>query len=186
MNVPLEELLKASYKPQREAKKDLSKYGYSYDPELSTMETKVFLDPQGNPVVTHRGSKRVSDWVANNALLAVGLEKYAPRFKEAERTTKKIKEKYQGKPITQTGHSLGGAIAESQKGEKTYTYQKGSGISSIGKSLPSSQVDIRTKYDLPSALSQFNIGGKKIELQGSLNPLKTHEISQIPSETIFV
>lgn len=184
--VPLEELLKASYKPQREAKQKLEKYGFSYDPELSTMQTKVFVDPQGNPVVTHRGSTRVSDWVASNTLLGVGLEKYSPRFKEAERTTKKIKQKYEGKPITHVGHSLGSSIAEAQKGERTITYQKGVGLGGIGKRIPSTQTDIRTKYDIPSFLSQYQTGGKKIELQGSINPLETHKISQLPNETIFI
>ena len=31
-------LLKSSYKPQKEAKKDMKKLGYGYDNKLSTME----------------------------------------------------------------------------------------------------------------------------------------------------
>jgi hypothetical protein len=41
------QFLKASYLPQKDAQKLMSKYGYSYDPKLSRMDTKVFISPEG-------------------------------------------------------------------------------------------------------------------------------------------
>lgn len=178
------ELLAASYLPQKEADKKLAKYGYKYDYDLSNMTNKVLTDPQGNPVVLHRGSVRVSDWLANNAPLAVGLESYAPRFKEGKQVVAAVKEKYAGRPVTSVSHSLGGAIGERSGADKVITYNKGAGLFDIGKTIKPTQTDIRTKYDLPSALSQFQTGGTRIELAGTFNPLETHKTTQLP-ETLF-
>lgn len=185
MPADLKHLLQASYQPQKEAAASLSKKGFTYDPELSNMTTKVLLDPKGNPVVLHRGSVRVSDWLANNTALAVGLEQYAPRFKESKRTIEKVKQKYPGTTVTSAGHSLGGALAEKSGADKVITYNKGAGLFDIGKTIKPNQTDIRTKYDLPSALSAYQTGGKKIELAGSFNPLETHKTTQLPDQ-LFV
>lgn len=179
------ELLAASYLPQKEADKKLAKYGYKYDYDLSNMTNKVLTDPQGNPVILHRGSVRVSDWVSNNAPLAVGLASYAPRFKEGKKVVAAVKEKYAGRPVTSYGHSLAGSIAERSGAEKVVTLNKGAGIGDIGKTIKPSQVDIRTKYDLPSALSQFQTGGTRIELAGTVNPLDTHMVKQLPDQFFF-
>lgn len=176
------ELLAASYLPQKEADKKLSKYGYKYDYDLSSMTDKVLVDPKGNPVVLHRGSVRVSDWVANNAPLAVGLASYAPRFKQGKEVVSTVKQKYQGRPVTSVSHSLGGAIGERSGADKVITYNKGAGLFDIGKTIKPNQTDIRTKYDLPSALSAYQTGGKRIELAGSLNPLETHKTTQLPDQ----
>jgi len=45
-NEKFKEILNASYQPQREAESTLSKAGYAYDPDLSTMESKVFVYPK--------------------------------------------------------------------------------------------------------------------------------------------
>ena len=45
-------LLKASYLNQKDAKSLMGKSGYTYDNDLSNMETKVFIDPKGKPVIT--------------------------------------------------------------------------------------------------------------------------------------
>ena len=70
-NPDIKTIIKASYKPQRDAEADLVKLGYKYDPELSTMENKVFYDPKtGKPNIAYRGSVRVKDWIGN---LKLGL-----------------------------------------------------------------------------------------------------------------
>ena len=55
-------ILNASYKPQSQAKQDLENKGYTYDKDLSTMNSKVFVDKEGNANIVYRGSTRVSDW----------------------------------------------------------------------------------------------------------------------------
>lgn len=186
MSADLKDLLKASYKTQKEAASMLAPKGYRYDSELSNMTNKVLVDPKGNPVVLHRGSVRVSDWLANNAALAVGLEKYAPRFKESKRVIEQVKQKYPGTTVTSTGHSLGGALAEKSGADRVVTFQKGSGLADIGRTVKSNQTDIRSKYDVPSALSQWQTGGNRIQLDGSIDPLKTHQVATLPEGLVFV
>lgn len=182
----LKELLTASYKPQKEAAAMLEKQGYKWDPELSTMTDKVFIDKSGNPVVLHRGSKRVSDWVGSNLPLAFGLEAYSPRFQKSKQVIEDVKQKYPGTTVTSAGHSLGGALAEKSGADKIFTYQKGSGLADVTRSVKSNQTDVRTKFDLPSALSSWQTGGTRLQLEGSLNPLETHALTSLPEGLVFV
>ena len=67
----------ASYQDPNVAKQTLNNLGYTYDDELSTPESKVFVDKNGNPNIAFRGSKRVvDDWLVSDPLLALGLSKY--------------------------------------------------------------------------------------------------------------
>ena len=84
----LGQLLKASYLPQKEAKEKL-KNNYDYDHELSKMDTKVLIDKKtGNPLILHRGSKTIQDFL-DDGLLLFGLEKHSKRFQDAKEITKK-------------------------------------------------------------------------------------------------
>jgi len=184
----LKDLLKASYATQKDAEAMLKPKGYTYDPSLSSITDKVFLDQYGNPLVLHRGSKRVvEDWFQSNLPLAVGLEQYSPRFQKGKEVVQKVREKYPGKTITSASHSLGGSIGERSGADKVITFNKGVGLGDIGKNIPGSQTDIRTKYDIPSILSAYQTGGTKIEIPGSINPITTHVVSTgLPAETYFV
>jgi len=104
-------ILEASYQPKKLAGKTLSKHGYELDKKLSTNESKVFVDSNGNPNIVFRGSKTAKDWLISDPLLAVGASRFDPRFKEAKQLTKQVEQKY-GKPADVFGHSLGGRIAE--------------------------------------------------------------------------
>ena len=74
-NDKFKEILNASYQPQAEASSTLSKLGYNYDPDLSTMESKVFVDPKtGKPNIVYRGSTRVSDFAIEDTALALGIK----------------------------------------------------------------------------------------------------------------
>lgn len=188
MSADLKTLFSASYKSQKEAQSLLSPYGYIYDPSLSSMTDKVFVDSYGNPLVLHRGTKRVlEDWIQSNLPLAVGAEAISPRFQKSKEVIEQVKKKYEGKPVTSIGHSLGGSLAEKSGADRVITFQKGTGLGDIGRAIPGSQTDIRTKYDIPSLLSTYQTGGTKIELEGSLNPYATHVVSTgLPENTFFV
>ena len=138
---------------QKEAKQSLNNLGYSYDPELSTNESKVFVDKDGKPNIAFRGSKRVSDFLGSDLKLALGLEKYDRRFKEAKNLTKLVEDKY-NQPANTYGFSLGGSLAE-KSGAKgnVHTYNKGVGLFDIGKTVPKNQVDVRTTNDPVSMLA---------------------------------
>ena len=149
----MKKILEASYQNQKEASKSLAGMGYKYDPELSTNESKVFLDKHNRPNIAFRGSKRVSDFVLSDAALAVGLEKYDRRFKEAKHLTQLVEDKYK-QPVNVFGHSLGGKLSESSGAHgKIVTFNKGAGIFDIGKTIPKNQTDIRTTSDPVSILS---------------------------------
>jgi len=154
-------ILKASYKPQREAEADLSKYGFTYDPESSTMERKVFVDKEGNPHIAHRGSVRASDWVGNLYLGLTG--KTDPKMKQQIKETEDIlKKKYSGKEPTFYGHSRGGLTAEKlgeSVGGKVYTHNKAT-VDPF-KKIRKEQFDYRTSKDVVSLPSIFQTGGSR-------------------------
>lgn len=156
----LPDLLKASYMPQKDAKKRMEKKGYGYDDQLSTMNTKVFVK-DGKPVVVHRGTTTLKD-VVDDGLLALGLEKYGFRHKNAQRITRKAEEKYK-QSADAVGHSLGGSLAEKSgaKGD-VITFNKGSGLRDIGKKNKDNQLDITTKGDAVSLLGRTQTGYKEV------------------------
>lgn len=176
-------ILNSSYQNQKEASKSLGKLGYTYDNKLSTNQSKVFVDNEGNPNIAFRGSKTARDWLVSDPLLALGLQDLDPRFKEAKALTKKVEKKY-GKPADVFGHSLGGRIAE-QSGAKgnIITYNKGVGYGDIGKTIPKNQTDIRAKSDVVSALTltQKHSNGDLINLNTPIfqNPLQAHGLDNL-------
>ena len=86
------DLFQASYDNPLEAEKRLSKYGYKYQSDLSSPESKVFLDPQDNPVILHRGTHRAADVGTDVKSVLFGQE--GRRTREARELTTKVKQKY--------------------------------------------------------------------------------------------
>ena len=167
------ELLKASYETQADAENRMSKKGYSYDKELSSMESKVFVNKRGRPVQVERGSKRLTDW-AEDGLIALGLGSLGNRQKKAIELNKKIEAKY-GKPADAIGHSLGGRLVENSGAHgNIITYNKAAGLGDIGKTYDKKQVDIKTNNDLPSFLSNFQNHNVEVvkQKEHSLNPFQ--------------
>lgn len=180
----LKDILTASYQPQREAEQTLAKRGYKYDKDLSTMESKVFFNPETNqPHIAYRGSTRVSDFLYEDPALAVGFK--TEKQKRAENLAKQVETKY-GKPASAYGHSLGGYRAEkSGVSGEIYTFNKGAGLFDIGKKIPDKQTDIRTSGDIVSTLSIGQKGGKRKTLQTPITTsvLGTHSVSQLTNKT---
>jgi hypothetical protein len=183
-------ILAASYKPQKEAEADLSKLGYSYDPELSSMDTKVFIDSKGEPHIAYRGTVRAETWADNAKILLGGKSNIDT---EAIETARKVQTKY-GKAPTTYGHSRGGRSAElagEATGGKTYTYNKAALPQDAFKKVRKEQTDIRTSKDIVSAPSRFQSGGQKVVIQSkptenylsahSLEPLKKPSKKATPS-----
>ena len=173
-------LLKASYLNQKDAKNLMGKSGYTYDNDLSNMETKVFIDSKGKPVITHRGSTRLTDW-RDDALLGLGLGKMTHRYKNAQRITKKVEDKYKSNSDS-IGHSLGGWLAEKSgnHGDIT-TYNKAVGLGDIGQKNKNNQIDYRTSGDLVSLLAPTQ-KGKLINIKNTSlmpNALNAHELNNI-------
>ena len=178
----INKILKISYQNQNQAKSNLEKLGYKYDHDLSTNDNKVFVDKEGNPNIAHRGTHklRLKDLISDTAL-ALGLEKYDNRFKEAKNVTRLAEEKYK-KPVNVFGDSLGGSLAEkSGASGKIVTHNKGASLFDIGKTIPPSQLDYRNKNDLVSLLSltQNHLNNNLIQKdtgKNSLDILGNHSI----------
>ena len=153
-------LLNSGYLPQSEAEQQMKQLGYGYDKTLSSMQTKVFVSPEGKPTIVHRGSVTAKDWF-DDGLIAVGLGKLGHRYKNAVRVTKKAEAKY-GQGADTVSHSYGGWLGEhsNAKGE-IVTYNKATGLADVFRQIPPNQTDIRTIGDLASLLSQTQYGGNK-------------------------
>jgi hypothetical protein len=154
-------ILESSYLPQAEASAKLEQLNYTYDPELSTMESKVFIDKEtGKPNIVFRGSTRVSDFLIEDPAVAFGIK--TEKQKRAETLTKTVEKKY-GQPVDVYGHSLGGTRAEKSGATgNIYTYNKGAGLFDIGKTRSNKQIDYRKEGDIVSLLSIGQRGGKTI------------------------
>ena len=186
-NRKLKDFLTATYLPQKDASEMIKNaYGYTYDPNLSTMETKVFLNPGSNEaIIGFRGSKRVEDWISHNAPLAVGMQSETRRFKQAKSTLQKIQEQYPGFKTISVGHSLGGSIAKESGADKSITYNRGIGLGDIGQNISPNETFYRSKYDPVSTLSFF-VSGKKHEYEtNAINPLLIHSVSNMPEDIYF-
>lgn len=178
----INKILKASYKPQREAEEDYVSMGYKYDPELSSMDTKVFFEPETNqPHIAYRGSVRAKeDWLSNANILLGGK---SSKDTEAVETAKKVQAKY-GKAPTTYGHSRGGRSSElagEATGGKSYTYNKASLPQDIFKKTRKEQTDYRTSKDIVSLPSVFQSGGQKITIESPIteNYLSAHSIDRL-------
>ena len=165
-------LLKSSYLPQKEAAEKLKKLGYDYDHELSRMDTKV-LTKNGQPVIVHRGSKTVRDYL-DDGLLFLGLEKHSKRFQDAKEITKKVEAKY-NKSANIAGHSLGGSLAEKSGAHgEIITYNKGSGLGDIGtKKNSNRQLDVRADGDIVSLLGNTQNSNKETVKNKGYNPISS-------------
>ena len=165
--------------PQKKAAAYLEKkQGYSYDPQLSSMQQKVFLNREGKPIITQRGSTRLSDWLIEDPAALIGYTNTS-RVAQAKQLAKDTKNKY-GVDATITGHSLGGYLAEQgkTKGSEVYTYNKAAGLPSVFSNIPKTQHDYRMPLDITSFLGQYQGGDKNI-VSGSYNPIETHDIKYL-------
>ena len=191
MHNDLYHFLESGYKNQKEAKQEMKKYGYDYDSQLSNNESKVFLK-NGKPTIVHRGSKRVKDWLVDDALIFLGLEgKAAPIFNylghplrstKAKEITKKVEEKYKTSADT-VGHSLGGRLAENSGAHGNITtYNKAVGLADIGtKKNSERQLDIRNSGDIVSVLGHTQKANKHQISSGMsfFNPIKAHDLTHL-------
>ena len=151
------DIFQASYDNPKQAEERLAKYGYKFQSDLSSPESKVFLTETDEPVILHRGTHRIGD--VGTDLNSILLGREGRRTREAKDLTQKVKQRY-NKPVTAYGTSLGGFLAEKSDADKVVTYNKGISPKDIFKRRKETQTDIRTNKDLISLPSIFQRGGK--------------------------
>ena len=134
-------LSEASYKRGNNAKQKLideeGLIGYDLLPETSR-EALVVETPDDKIIIAYRGTdfsnQQAGKWgdLGTDGFLAMGLGTLTPRYRRADKKYKQVKEKYPGKKIIFTGHSLGSflAVELSKKHEKdeieTHVFNMGS------------------------------------------------------------
>ena len=172
----------ASYMKNKEAHKLGKKHSFRLVKHLSTREHKVFLDDNDNPYVAYTGSRKFEDFAITDPALLFGLHDFTSRFQNSKIHSNKVRERF-NKPLTITGHSLGGRLAEhvAEPEDTVYTVDKGTGFTDIGKKINDKQTDFRSPSDIISVFSNWQRGGKKIDIDGagSFNPLVSHDKSHL-------
>jgi hypothetical protein len=130
----------------------------------NTGELSAYKDVKKKKIyVAHRGTKEKRDLSADVAI-AFGAEKYHPRFKRATKRVKLIQEENPDYELVQTGHSLGGALAQHvgkrTKSDRVVTFNKGAGLGSLFRGRAKRQTDYANVFDPVSFLSLRQSGGK--------------------------
>lgn len=100
-----------AYRKPSERKGEVA--GYIYDPELSDLRTAVYVS-SGNIIISHRGTvPSDTNDLKEDALIVTGHFDKSDRVKKGVELVSRIIMKYPGIKISNTGHSLGGRIAQS-------------------------------------------------------------------------
>lgn len=175
----LSSLIKSSYQGTNKANEIASKEGFKMDSSLSNRKHRVFTDKDNNPHVVFTGTRTLGDFMTDSAV-AFGLGRFTNRFQDSKKLVDKVKDKYH-KPVTASGHSLGGSLAEYSGADKVITFDKGVGVGGIGKHINKTQTDIRTGTDPFSVLSLTQHGGKHITIPKTnyANLLYSHDKSHL-------
>ena len=172
----------ASYMNNKEAHKLGKKHGFRLVKHLSTREHKTFLDNEDNPHIAYTGSRKFEDFAITDPALLFGLHGFTSRFQNSKIHANRVRERY-NKPLTITGHSLGGSLSEyvAKPEDTVYTVDKGTGFTDIGKKINDKQTDFRSPTDIISIFSNWQRGGKKVNIDGSesINPLVSHDKSHL-------
>lgn len=125
------ELARAAYSGQQEVN------GWQQDVQLSNHDRKVY-HKDGKAKVVFRGTdvKNKRD-IGTDALVALGLQDFSSRMRNATRTTDLAIKKYGKDNVSLTGHSLGGSQA-------AYVSRK-LGVKATGFNAAMSPVDVLRK-----------------------------------------
>ena len=194
-NPSLFEALKASYADANTQKMSLGKYGYVRDNELSNDNQQVYYNPIKHKMLYDiAGTHNLKD-VGTDIYLAAGHLKDTNRYKEAESTLQKAKDKYHPVKTVGVGHSLGGSVVGYLPVDKSYTLDKGA---TFGQSIAKNEKAYRTSGDAVSLLNSTNKGMTTLKnpshpvrtgnplLDFGMNVLNSHNVDNIKGQSIFV
>jgi len=176
----LHDVLKNSYSKHK--KEQLG--NYRLDRKLSNANQQVYFNQHNGKLHYNvNGTRNLRDW-AVDALAPLGLLKSTNRYKQADETLKKAKEKYNVKNATISGHSLGGAISSrvAKPEDKVYSLNR----YSLGDPIKANEMAYRTKNDVVSLLSMNAKNMKTIKTNNSINPISSHNVKTIKNENINI
>lgn len=148
-------LLKAGYKQDEGARAHkLAKFGYQYDPSLSSHKTTVARHTEtGKVAVIYKGTDptNIHDvWTDLHVLAGTRAGKLS-RVKEAKKVYKSASLKYGKDNVTAMGHSLGGYLAQHVGADQVVTFNKLS-VGDERRTAGSHQIDYRNRGDVASMM----------------------------------
>ena len=157
--------------------------GYELDKELSNGNQQVYFNKEKNKLhYKVNGTRNLGDWITD-AIALTGNLKNTSRYKQADITLKKAKDKYKINNASISAHSLGGAITSliSKKDDKVYTLDK----YGLGNKIKSNEQAFRTSGDIVSILNSNSKNMKTIN-NGGLNFIANHNVDKIKNKKIFI
>ncbi|KAJ1637700.1 hypothetical protein T492DRAFT_834280 [Pavlovales sp. CCMP2436] len=161
------DLARATYLLLDQAAVFCEKLGYKLDTKLSRDNTMVFVDRNGQPTISHRGSVTGKDWLVDDVLIAAGSNRKTDRLRRARQITAAAEAKYKTKSNA-VGHSLGKRLAErAGSGGEVVTFNKAAGLGDINLNFNgrnqlqngTRETDVRIKLDAVSGLSSLGRRG---------------------------
>lgn len=185
----LAKVLKLGYANKKKQGKVMNKYGYKIDSQLSNDNQQVYYNPDKKKLLMNvTGTHKSQDYITD-ARLALGGLKNTQRFKEADTTLQKAKDKYKENKVVLTGHSLGGSIVNYIKKPDDELYALNSGVTIGQKSRnPNSNAhNYRIAGDVVSGLGANQKHMTTIPSPyKTYDPLKVHSMDAIKNEMIFI
>jgi len=167
----------------------MNKYGYKIDNQLSNDNQQVYFNPDKKKLLFNiTGTHNAKDYITD-ARLALGGLKNTQRFKEADTTLQKAKDKYKDNKVVITSHSLGGSIGNYIKKPDDELYALNSGVTIGQKSRnPNNNAhNYRVEGDLISGLgaNQKHMTTLPSPYK-NYDPLKVHSPDAIKDQMIFI
>ena len=136
--------------------------GYNLDESLSNHNQKVYYNPNNKKLLySLAGTHNLAD-VGTDIYLGVGHLKDTKRYKEAEKTLKQAKQKYNVRKALIAGHSLGGSIAGyigNPDNGTIFTLDKGA---TLGQPIRKNENAYRTKGDAISFINANDANMKNL------------------------
>lgn len=167
----------------------MNKYGYKIDSQLSNDNQQVYYNPDKKKLLmnvtgTHKGQDVVTD-----VRLAFGGLKNTQRFKEADTTLQKAKDKYKENKVVLTGHSLGGSIVNYIKKPDDEMYALNSGVT-IGQKSRNPNSNAHNYRIAGDVISSLGANQKHMTTlpspYKSYDPSKVHSTDAIKEQMIFI
>ena len=186
----LYDTLHHSYKPLKEQKKFYKDKGYYLDKKLSNDNQQVLYNPTTKKLLYNiTGTHNLKDW-GTDLYLAMGKLKNTNRYKEADETLRKAKQKYGVNNATVSGHSLGGTIGNyiAKPEDKAYLLDSGYTIGQKTRDYGGNHRNFRTAGDLVSLLGAGRNDSMKTLKNNNIlkDPLTSHSVENIKNENIFI
>ena len=167
----------------------MNKYGYKIDNDLSNDNQQVYFNPDKKKLLVNvTGTHKVQDYITD-ARLALGGIKNTERYKQAENTLQKAKDKYKENKVVITGHSLGATIGNYIKkpDDELFALNAGVTIGQKSRSRDGTAHNYRIEGDVVSGLgaNQKHMTTLPSPYK-TYNPFKVHSTDAIKNEMIFI